>query len=123
MENIRGGQPTGEGWTRRLVATGAILDGRDALRDGLAHILAANPEEADAALAEVLDQVRRSEPNAVAEAKRLVISATDRPVDETLDDAARTIAGLLRAPAARAGIDAFNEKRPPPWAEQPSSED
>ncbi len=113
----------GEGWTRRLVATGAILDGRDALRDGLAHILAANPEEADAALAQVLDQVRRSEPNAVAEAKRLVLSVEDRPVNETLDDAARTIAGLLRAPAARAGIDAFNEKRPPPWAEQPSSED
>ena len=67
------------------------------------------------ALAEVLEQVRRSEPNAVAEAKRLVISASDRPVDETLDDAARTIAALLRAPAARAGIDAFRAKRPPPW--------
>ena len=53
----------GEGWTRRLVATGAILDGSDALRDGLAHILAASREEADAALAEVLEQVRRSEPN------------------------------------------------------------
>ena len=52
----------GEGWTRRLVATGAILDGRDALRDGLAHILAASRGEADAALAEVLAQVRRCEP-------------------------------------------------------------
>ena len=37
----------GEGWTRRLVATGAILDGRDALRDGLAHILVSGREEAD----------------------------------------------------------------------------
>ena len=108
----------GEGWTRRLVATGAILDGSDALRDGLAHMLAASREEADAALAEVLEQVRRSEPNAVAEAKRLVISASDRPVEETLDDAARTIAALLRAPAARAGIDAFRAKRAPPWAEE-----
>ena len=106
----------GEGWTRRLVATGAILDGRDALRDGLAHILTASRGEADAALAEVLDQVRRCEPLAVAEAKRLVISASDRPVDETLDDAARTIAALLRGPAARAGINAFRAKRPPPWA-------
>ena len=114
----------GEGWTRRLVATGAILDGRDALRDGLAHILvSASREETDAALAEALDQVRRSEPGAVAEAKRLVVSASDRPVDETLDDAARTIAALLRAPAARAGIDAFNEKRPPPWAEPSPPED
>ena len=67
---------------------------------------------------EVLDQVRRCEPSAVAEAKRLVLSVGDRPVDETLDDAARTIAALLRAPAARAGIDAFREKRPPPWAEE-----
>ena len=106
----------GEGWTRRLVVTGAILDGRDARRDGLAHILAANREEADSALAGVLDQVRRSEPGAVAQAKRLVLSVGDRPVNETLDDAAHTIAALLRAPAARAGIDAFNEKRPPPWA-------
>ena len=113
----------GEGWTRRLVATGAILDGRDALRDGLAHIIVSGREAADAALAEVLEQVRHSEPTAVAEAKRLVISASDRPVDETLDDAARTIANLLRAPAARAGIDAFRNKRPPPWAERPSSED
>ena len=113
----------GEGWTRRLVATGAILDGSDARRDGLAHILVSGREEADAALAGVLEQVRRSEPNAVAEAKRLVISASGRPVDETLNDAARTIAALLRAPAARAGIDAFRAKRPPPWAEQPSSED
>ncbi len=116
MEILRGGHPTGEGWTRRLVATGALLDGRDALRDGLAHILAANPEEADAALAEVLAQVRRCEPGAVAAAKRLVLSVEDRPVNETLDDAARTIAALLRAPAARTGIDAFNAKRPPPWA-------
>ena len=113
----------GEGWTRRLVATGAILDGRQALRDGLAHILVASPDEADATLAEVLDQVRRCEPRAVAEAKRLVLSVGDRPVAETLDDAARTIAALLRGPAARAGIDAFREKRPPPWAEEPSSED
>ena len=113
----------GEGWTRRLVATGAILDGRRAFADGLAHILAAGREEADAALAEVLDQVRRSEPNAVAQAKRLVISASDRPVDETLDDAARTIAALLRAPAARAGIDAFRAKRAPPWAEPSQPEE
>ncbi len=112
-----------EGWTRRLVVTGAILDGREARRDGLAHILVAGREEADAALAKVLDQIRRCEPGAVAEAKRLVLSATDRPADETLDDAARTIATLLRAPAARAGIDAFRQKRPPPWAEQPSSEE
>ncbi len=106
----------GEGWTRRLVVTGAILDGCEARRDGLAHLLAGSTEEADLAVAEVLEQVRRCEPSAVAEAKRLVLSVGGRPVDETLDDAAHTIAGLLRGSPAQAGIRAFRAKQPPPWA-------
>ena len=106
----------GEGWTRRLVVTGAILNGREAARDGLDHVLTSGKAETDEALNATLERIRRCEPAAVAEAKRLIRSTPDRPVSETLDDAARTIARLLRAPAAQAGIQAFQAKQPPPWA-------
>jgi methylglutaconyl-CoA hydratase len=55
-------------------------------------------------------------PGAVAEAKALARSLAP-PIDEALIE--RTVAALVRRwedPEATAGIAAFFERRPPPWA-------
>ena len=81
----------------------------NALREGLLG-------QGEAALARVLADVLACEPAALATVKRLVLSVNDEPDVAVMDDAADSLAALLRQPAARAGIDAFMAKRRPPWA-------
>jgi isohexenylglutaconyl-CoA hydratase len=107
----------GEAQARRLAVTGAVIDGREAERLGIAHRCCDSAAEAEAAVAAVLDQLRRCAPHALAAAKRLTLSVAHRSDAEVMDDAARTLVSLLRAPEARAGIEAFLAKRRPPWAE------
>lgn len=107
----------GETQARRLAVTAAVIDGREAAALGIAHRCVETPAEAEAALEETLAGLRRCAPQALAAVKRLTLSAAHRPERATLDDAAETLVGLLRAPEAKAGIDAFLAKRRPPWAE------
>jgi enoyl-CoA hydratase len=96
----------------RLYLTGERFDAAEAVRTGL---LTAAGDDADAVLAPVLDGLRRSAPEALAETKRLLTAR----VLETFDrDAARLTALSARMFAsadARAGMTAFLERREPPW--------
>lgn len=107
----------GEAQARRLAVTAAVIDGREATALGVAQRCVETAREADAALEEALDALRRCAPQALAAVKRLTLSVACRPEHAVLDDAAETLVALLRAPEARAGIDAFLAKRRPPWAE------
>ncbi|MET9441595.1 enoyl-CoA hydratase family protein [Streptomyces sp. NPDC006610] len=96
----------------RLYLTGERFDAAEAVRTGL---LTAAGDDADGVLAPVLDGLRRSAPEALAETKRLLTAR----VLETFDrDAARLTALSARMFAsadARAGMTAFLERREPPW--------
>ena len=98
---------------RRLGVTGATLDSAEAARLGVAHFA---PDDVDAALAEVLSQIGRCAPGAVAATKALMLRVGEAPLTELLDVAAADFALRARSDEAAAGIAAFLSKTSPPWA-------
>lgn len=107
----------GEGMARHLAVTGATLNGEQAVACGVGRILVRSEAEIGRALSEVLGEIRRMQPDALAAVKRLVLNcAVDEDI-KVMDDAAHDLVSLLRRPAAREGIAAFMAKRTPSWAE------
>jgi isohexenylglutaconyl-CoA hydratase len=102
----------GEGPARYLAVTGTVIDARAALELGLAHFVVADVEEQ---LKNILEEVGRMEPEAMATVKRLVLECASRPGTEVLDAASVELVRLLRRPEARAGMEAFLQKKAPPW--------
>ncbi|WP_405934647.1 enoyl-CoA hydratase family protein [Streptomyces longwoodensis] len=99
----------------RYYLTGERFDAVEAARAGLLTAAAGDGEEVDAVLDPVLDGLRRSAPEALAETKRLLTTR----VLETFDRDAATLtalsARLFASPPAREGMTAFLERRDPPW--------
>jgi len=91
---------------RRYILTGERIDARTALRIGLVHEVAADLDEAvDRVVADIL----AGGPNAVREAKRLVLE----PGDE--DDLLARAAALRAGDEGQEGLRAFLEKRRARW--------
>src|SRR4029079_10947714 len=67
-------------------------------------------------LDEILRQVGRMEPDALATVKRLVLDCAIQDDRAVMDAASTELVRLLRRPEARAGMEAFLQKKPPPWA-------
>lgn len=99
---------------RRLALTGARFSAGAALEAGLVDRVAPRAE-AQAALAETLDEIGRCEPGAVAATKRILNGAGPGVDPVLLDRAAADFAACLRA-AGREGAAAFARKEPPGWA-------
>ncbi|MGQ0654337.1 MAG: enoyl-CoA hydratase/isomerase family protein, partial [Betaproteobacteria bacterium] len=102
----------GEGAARYLAVTGTVIGAQTALQIGLAQFASA---DVDTKLKEILAHVGRMEPDALATVKRLVLDCARRPDGEVLDAASVELVRLLRRPEARAGMEAFLNKKPPPW--------
>ena len=105
----------GEGPARDLVVTGRIVDATEAHRLGIGRHLSGSAAEVDATLAEVVEEVLKMEPTALATAKRLVLACATEEDAAVLDDAAESLVGLLRRPETAQGIQAFKAKTRPPW--------
>lgn len=105
----------GAGQLRRIAVLGQRISGEEAFRLGVAHYLTRSDEETDATLAKVLDDVDRNNPVAMAAVKDVVLRSEHEALTETLDAAAHHIVGLLRRPETPSGMQAFLEKRDPPW--------
>jgi methylglutaconyl-CoA hydratase len=91
---------------RRYFLTGERFDAETALRIGLVHEVAEDPDAAvDAVVAELLS----AGPEAVRAAKRLV---REGPQGE---ETAQIAAGLRAGDEGQEGLRAFLEKRPPGW--------
>ncbi|MGE0153695.1 MAG: enoyl-CoA hydratase/isomerase family protein [Reyranellaceae bacterium] len=106
----------GEPQARRLALTAARFGADEALRLGLGHFLGAGAAGMEAKLEEVLKQIDRGGPLALAATKALFNEIARKPLPEALDFAARTLAQTLRGPEAPEGLKAFAEKRRPEWA-------
>ncbi|MEV0278073.1 enoyl-CoA hydratase family protein [Streptomyces sp. NPDC050610] len=108
----------------RYYLTGERFDAAEAARIGLVT-LAVEPSRAadadpvravDAALAPVLDGLRRGSPQGLAASKRLVTAEVLRAFDRDTQALAEESARLFGSPEAREGMTAFLERRDPAWA-------
>ncbi|MGW7352780.1 enoyl-CoA hydratase family protein [Streptomyces sp. NPDC054784] len=96
----------------RYFLTGERFDAAEAARIGLVTLAADDP---DAALAPVLDGLRRGSPQGLAESKRLATAEVLRAFDEGTDSLAERSARLFASEEAREGMTAFLERREPRW--------
>jgi methylglutaconyl-CoA hydratase len=97
----------GESAARRYFVTGERFEAATALRIGLVHEVVT---DLDAALQAVLGELRTAGPRAARHAKRLVLDRPDGP------ETARRIAERRASDEGQAGLNAFIERRRPPWA-------
>src|SRR5690242_15321350 len=105
----------GEGATRDLAVTARVIDAAEAYRLGVGRHLCATTADLNRTLKAVVDDILKLEPQALAAVKRLVLSTATSDDRAVLDDAARSLVGLLRRPEASEGIEAFMKKTAPSW--------
>jgi methylglutaconyl-CoA hydratase len=100
---------------RRYLLSGERFTAEDAKRLGLVHELY-DAEATDAALARLVDELLLAGPNAVAQAKRLLLRfAHPPPSPELLAELQREFEQGFRSPEADEGRASFREKRKPRW--------
>jgi methylglutaconyl-CoA hydratase len=100
----------------RYMLTAEKFDAARARELGLVHELAA-PDELDAAIERLSQQLLSASPAALAATKRLLADVVETPMDDVLLAAtAKCIADARVSPEGREGIAAFLEKRAPAWA-------
>lgn len=101
---------------RRYLLTGEHLDADEARRIGLVHE-ACDPEELDAAVEGLLEALLAGGPVAQRETKALLArNARSGDPDATRTDRLETIARARVGPEGQAGMRAFFDRQPPPWA-------
>ncbi|MGV9450161.1 enoyl-CoA hydratase family protein [Streptomyces sp. NPDC003635] len=96
----------------RYYLTGERFDAPEAARIGL---LTAAGDDVDAVLEPVLDGLRRSAPEALAETKRLLTARVLESFDRDAADLTALSARLFSSAQAREGMTAFLERRDPAW--------
>ncbi|MFZ4154623.1 enoyl-CoA hydratase family protein [Streptomyces pseudogriseolus] len=96
----------------RYYLTGERFDADEATRIGL---LTAAADDVDEVLAPVLDGLRRSAPEALAETKRLLTARVLETFDRDADALTALSARLFASAPAREGMTAFLERRDPEW--------
>ncbi|GGU04854.1 enoyl-CoA hydratase family protein [Streptomyces coeruleorubidus] len=96
----------------RYYLTGERFDAAEATRTGL---LTTHAEDVDTALAPILDGLRTSAPDALAETKRLLTTRVLETFDRDADALTALSARLFSSPQAREGMTAFLERRDPVW--------
>jgi enoyl-CoA hydratase len=96
----------------RYYLTGERFDAAEATATGL---LTTHADDVDTALAPILDGLRRSAPDALAETKRLLTARVLEAFDRDAAGLTALSARLFSSPQAREGMTAFLERRDPAW--------
>lgn len=103
---------------RRYFQSGERFGAPEALRMGLVHELAADPD-LDRAVETCVAALLEGGPRAQAEAKQLIATVRNAPADAALlDETARRIARVRASEEAREGLAAFFAKRRPRWTQR-----
>ena len=105
----------GPGAAGPLLLGGTIAAGREALRIGIAHRLAA-PGGLEPALSDLLSVFLGCAPEAVRRAKELLLLQAPLPPEDIEERTVRTIAAARASAEGQAGTAAFLAKTKPPWA-------
>jgi enoyl-CoA hydratase len=96
----------------RYYLTGERFDAAEAVRTGL---LTATGDDVDVTLEPVLDGLRRSSPQGLAETKRLLTARVLEAFDRDAAALTALSAELFSSAQAREGMTAFLERRDPAW--------
>ncbi|MEU0247152.1 enoyl-CoA hydratase family protein [Streptomyces sp. NPDC006235] len=96
----------------RYYLTGERFGAAEATATGL---LTTHADDVDTALAPILDGLRRSAPDALAETKRLLTARVLEAFDRDAAVLTALSARLFSSPQAREGMTAFLERRDPAW--------
>ncbi|MFC8144351.1 enoyl-CoA hydratase family protein [Streptomyces paradoxus] len=96
----------------RHYLTGERFDAAEATATGL---LTTHADDVDTALAPILEGLRKSAPDALAETKRLLTARVLEAFDRDADALTALSARLFTSPQAREGMTAFLERRDPAW--------
>lgn len=96
----------------RYFLTGEVFDAAEAARIGLVTAAVDDPGKARD---EVLDALRKTSPQGLAESKRLTTAALLRGFDADGEAVAALSARLFASGEAREGIESFRQRRPPRW--------
>jgi methylglutaconyl-CoA hydratase len=101
---------------RRFFMTGERFDAETARRISLVHMVAA-PQQIEATLNAVIENLLASGPIAQKEVKDLIRAVAFQPITGLLmEDAAARLARVRSGPEGREGVLSFLEKRKPGWA-------
>ncbi|MBC7137979.1 MAG: enoyl-CoA hydratase/isomerase family protein [Defluviimonas sp.] len=100
---------------RYLGLTGRRIDGKEAVRLGVAHEVAMTDEELDSKLGLLLDDIDRCGPIACATTKAIMDRVGDIPLDALVEYAGLRFGEINRGPEGIEGQQAFLEKRKPVW--------
>ena len=103
----------GQTHARALFLTGERFDAERALRIGLVHRLA---DDVDAAVAEIVNQLTTSGPEAVRECKKLIAHVASNDLAEAIPYTVEAIAARRVSEEGQAGMQAFLKKEKAPWA-------
>lgn len=114
-------QRLGVSQARRLAVTGGRFSGEVAGQIGLVHHVVADDAALDTTLIEVLGQIRRCAPGAIAVTKALIARTARVDRLTLLDEAAERFAACVRSDEGVEGTTAFVQKRRPKWAAPASS--
>lgn len=101
---------------RRLMLTGARLNGREAAALGIAHFVVSSCEGLEEKCNEILSQVAVCAPGANAATKNILFESLRQPRSEVLDHAAESFANCMLSKEGIEGVAAFVHKRKPYWA-------
>lgn len=102
----------GASHARALFLTGERFDTERALRIGLVHRVA---EDVDAAVADVVGQLKTSGPEAVRECKKLIAHVASHDLVDAIPYTIDAIATRRVSAEGQQGMKAFLEKKKAPW--------
>ncbi|MFZ2494140.1 MAG: enoyl-CoA hydratase-related protein [Thermoanaerobaculia bacterium] len=108
----------GPGQARALFLTGERFGGEQALRIGLVHKLGESIDELDSLVAQTIEQLRSSGPEAVRESKKLIAFVVENDRTETIPYTIDAIATRRVSEEGQAGMQAFLRKEKAPWASE-----
>jgi len=106
----------GERYARRYMLTAESFSAAEAYRIGLIHEMVADTDGLDGAIGEWVGAILKNGPQALAEAKALIRSIANRPLEtKVVDYTVERIAQVRVSAEGREGIAAFLQKRKPDW--------
>jgi enoyl-CoA hydratase/carnithine racemase len=104
------------GFASQLLMTGELIDAQRALAAGLVNSLH-EPDELLPAALEIAERICANSPAAVRAAKAGVADSVGRPLDEAVERGLELYNELVDGPDRYEGVRAFNERRPPSFAD------